>query len=211
MEMKSTKETPRRTYWKRSQKMRGILQFAVLAGLVATVGCASTSGGVSPYRAVDLGRDLSQSALLRYQGEMKGMDHSQHGDHSMMTLERTNWWALGLAAYWHRGTVRAMHGAGGVHYMVSQTRGIGPLALGWVSKEQALYTGEGKRLQYMNMGSMAWGHVAMIHTMGGAMGEGGWMEHKSYHLLHHLLNLGEAHGGMSVNLGSSPNPMGFGE
>ena len=64
--------------------MTKTIHICILAGLILAAGCAG-SGGVSPYKEVDLERDLDKSALLRYQTEIKGVDHSQHGEHSVMT------------------------------------------------------------------------------------------------------------------------------
>ena len=193
--------------------MRSLGLMMVLGGAVLAAGCANMSGSVPSFQAVDLKQDLDQGALSRYQSEMKdaSSSSSSHGGHAM-ALEATDWRLLGLLAYWNKGSVTAMHSPkGGVHYMVSRTIGVGPLSILYVSGAHAVYGEDGKRQSYMAMDSVGWGHVAMFHTMGSKLDGGQWMEHRSAHIAHHFLNIGEGHGGVSVSLASAPNPIGFGE
>ena len=193
------------------------LRLMLLLGVVAlAAGCAGMSGSVASFQAVDLSQDLDHTTLARYQGEMQKAHESssgassEHSGHMMMSLESSDGRALGLLAYWDKGSVTAMHSStGGVHYMVSRTLGIGPLALLYASEAHAVYGEDGKRQSYMDMDSVVWGHVAMFHTMGSKLDDGQWMEHGSSHVAHHLLNFGEGHEGGSFSFGSAPNAMGF--
>lgn len=185
----------------------------VLVGtvLMLCAGCSAMGPrAVGSFQSVDLGKDLDEGALSRYRTETENSGPQNCEGHVVM-LERTNWWPLGLVAYWNRGTVRAVHSPGGYHYAVSKTLGLGPLCALFVSKEETIYGGDGKRQHYMAMGSVGFGHVAMYHVMGMPMGEGHWMQHWSAGLAHHLLNVGEEHGKVSVSLFSGPNPIGIGD
>jgi hypothetical protein len=194
--------------------MKYLSTFCIALIALMAVGCAVAP---TPFQPIDLGQDLSAATLARYESEMADAHSSgamsgggEHGGHMTMTLEGTDWWPLGLLAYWRKGAVQAMHSPdGGPYYMVSQVDGYGPLALLWVSKKQAVYGPNGKRLSYMGMGSAGWGHVAMTHAMGTTLDGGPWMEHDSIAIFHHMLNIGQGHGKTSVSIGSSPNPMGI--
>jgi len=129
----------------------------------------------------------------------------------MIVLEHTNWWPLGLLAYWKQGTVYAMRGADGrPRYMVSQSTGYGPLSLVYVSGQDAMYDAGGKRINAMGMDSVLWGHLAMFHQMGSRDATGKWLQHKSSHLVHHLINVSTMHGQTRWSLLSAPNPVGAG-
>ena len=188
--------------------MKSMYWIALLSGVVLLTGCA----GPAAFTSVDLERDLSASDIARYQSKLSGAPVSSHGEHGhMMTLERMNRWPLGLIAYWKSGTVRAMHSPGGTSYMVSKSRGIGPLAVLYASKEEAVYNEKGKRQSYMKMGSLVYGHLAMNHVMGARMDDGQWMQHWSSGIAHHLINIGEGHDGRYYSLLSDPNPISVGE
>lgn len=191
--------------------MRIVCILLMVSVLAVVVGCAVGTGSVSSFYPVNLKQDLDESTLSRYETELKGVPAGHHTDH-LLTLERTNWWPLGIVAFWRRGTVQAMRSANSPHtYLVSRTRGLGPLSVLYVSKEQAVYREDGKRLNYMANHSLGWGHLAMFHMVGWSVSDKEWMEHRSAHLIHHLLNIATGHGGYSVSILSAPNPLGTGE
>jgi hypothetical protein len=157
-----------------------------------------------------MARDLDAATLSRYQTEVRESPKEQSG-HTFI-LENTNLWPLGLAAYWKQGTVRAVHvGADQYEYVVSSSRGYGPLSIVYVSKTQTAFDGNGRRKSQMAGSSILWGHLAMFHAMGSQTSHGHWMKHKTAHYLHHLLNFGSDHGGAYFSLASSPNPIGVGQ
>ena len=191
--------------------MRKFGLLMAVIGLSFTVGCAGIGAGVSPYRSIALNRDLDAATLARYRAETEKAVEAGQRDH-VVVLERSNWWPLGLVAYWHRGSVRAMRMLhGDTVYMVSRSRGYGPLSVAYVSKEDASFGTDGKRLNGMTTSSVLWGHLAMFHVMGSQADHGGWQRHESAHLLHHIINWTKAHGKVSFSLFSAPNPVGFGD
>jgi hypothetical protein len=182
----------------------------VLVALVVLFVASGCTGGVASFRRIDMGRDLDAATLARYQAETQqaaGAGRSQH----MTVLEHTNWWPLGILAYWRQGTVQVMPGPGGRPvYMVSESTGYGPLSVFYVSGTDAMFSADGKRLNVMGMDSVLWGHVAMFHDMGSLSPEGEWSQHASSHWLHHLINLSKMHGKTSWSLFSAPGAVGAG-
>jgi hypothetical protein len=174
---------------------------------VVVVVAAGCTGGVGPYRSVNLNQDLDAATLARYQAEAKQLPAGQH----MGVLEHTNLWPLGLLAYWHQGTVRVMQGMDGKPiYMISATDGYGPLSLFWVDGTDVMYGADGKRFNLMEMSSVLGCHFIMFHTMGGLSPEGLWMQHSSTHLFCHAINFGTMHGETSWSLITAPGPIGSG-
>jgi hypothetical protein len=181
--------------------------FVVVAVLmVGMTGCASAPGA-SRFTGVSLTQDLDAASLARYRAEAEqARSAGQSG--SMLVLERTNHWPLGLLAYWRQGSVKAMGGADGPGlYTVTVSRGYGPLSIFFVSGSTATFSGTGQFLHGMDTRSVLWGHVAMQHVMN----PGGGHVHKSLGLLHHLINIASEHGRSSVSLFSAPNPVTFGD
>lgn len=136
--------------------------------------------------------------------------HVGHGAHAAK-IEGQNWWGLGLIGYWRHGKVVAMGNEASRYYMVTKSRGYGPLALPFVFREQATYNAEGTRESYMMNASILWGHMAMAHHMGSRLSGGQWMGHTGVGVFHHMVNVGVGHGGGSVSFFSAPNPFGFGQ
>jgi hypothetical protein len=183
-------------------KRGAIVLLAVVVVVVA--GCA---GGVGPYRSINLNQDLDAATLSRYQAEAQHLLDGQ----PMGVLEHTNWWPLGLLAYWRQGTVKVMPGADGKPaYMVSNSAGYGPLSVFYVSGRDAMFAADGTRLNSMNMASILWGHLVMFHDMGSLSPDGKWSQHNSSAWLHMLINLSTMHGHTSWSLFSSPGPVGAG-
>lgn len=182
---------------------------AATTGLFFVAGCAGPLGA-SVYTRIDLDRDLGAAALARYRAEASDVAGAGQKGH-MQVLERSNWWPLGLLAFWHQGTVRAMQThEGATHYMVSQSRGYGPLSMFFVLRKEAVFRDDGRRLNGARASSVLWGHAAMFHTMESRREDGSWQRHGSAHLVHHLVNWARAHGRLSVSLLSAPNPIEFG-
>ena len=155
---------------------------------------------------VDLGKDLDAATLARYQSEAQQAGEGRHA-----VLEHTNWWPLGLLAYWRQGTVKVMPGpAGEPVYMVSQSDGYGPLSVFYVSGKDAMFAADGTRLNSMGMDSVLFGHLAMFHDMGSRSPDGQWSQHSSSHWLHHMINLAKMHGETTWSLFSAPGPVGSG-
>lgn len=176
--------------------------------LLGLAGCVSAPG-VSSFSSVDLTRDLDTATLARYRAESEAITRAGQDGESLL-LERTNWWPLGLLAYWRQGSVEAMGAAAGHRfYTVTRSRGYGPLSVFYVSGRTATFGESGELLHGMATGSVLWGHLAMLHSMDPGHAGGGH-GHKSLGLLHHLINVGWGHGSTSVSLFSAPNPVAFG-
>ncbi len=179
----------------------------VLAVVVLVV--AGCTGGMGPYRSIDLGKDLDAATLARYQSEAQ--QASAAGMGHMAVLEHTNWWPLGILAYWRQGTVRVMHGPDGQPvYMVSATDGYGPLSLFWVDGTDAMFGADGRRFSLMEMSSVLGCHFLMFHKMGGLSPEGQWLQHSSTNLFCHMINFNTMHGQTSWSLFTTPGPVGAG-
>ncbi len=190
------------------KRPRWVCVAAVVLFLLA--GCRSVPG-VSPYRSVDPDADLDASTLDRYRSELQRVREAGQAGHAAV-LERTNWWPLGLLAYWRKGEVRAMIMPGGRRrYMVSASEGFGPLSLFYVTERSASYDAQGRRVAGNSGTSLLWGHLAMSHRMETRDEETGhWRRMNSVHFAHHLINWGAGHGGSWVSLFSAPNPVGVG-
>lgn len=130
----------------------------------------------------------------------------------MAFIEKTNWWLPSLVAFWNKGSVQVMAGPKGERqYMVSKTLGLGPLAVLYVSREDAVYGSDGSLNSIMASRSVLWGHLAMFHNMRWKLSEGAWHEHNSSHLIHHAINITDSQCGSNVSLFSAPNPIGWGD
>lgn len=187
-------------------RMYWFLVLCVVAALATA--CATSGGPVAAFQSVDLQENLSKADLARYGAEAAETAKGGQAD-PMPFIEKTNWWLPSLVAYWNKGSVRVMTGANGDHtYMVSKTLGYGPLAVIWVSKEDAVYAADGSLASVMEMDSVLWGHLAMIHNMRSRLPDGSWHNHSTSHLVHHILSIESGHGGGSVSLFSAPNPIG---
>ncbi len=182
-----------------------VVMLAVVALVV--VGC---TGGVGPYRSIDLGRDLDAATLARYQAETQQVAADGQMP-QMAVLEHTNWWPLGILAYWRQGTVQVMPGPDGQPvYMISATDGYGPLSLFWVDGVDAMFAADGKRFSMMEVSSVLGCHFLMFHKMGSLSPQGQWLQHNSTHLFCHLINFGTMHGKTAWSLFTTPGPVGSG-
>jgi hypothetical protein len=181
----------RRTY--------GLVLLVVGFGLV---GCSSRA-----YQRVDLGSNLGQDALARYESEYQDMLAAGHPE-GMARLEHTNWWLPGLLAYYRRASVTRMPGPDGPTYHVESGQGFGPLCILYNTSNHATYSARGERLSGMGMHNVVAGHVAMIHTTDGQLPGGGKQEAFSMGLLHHLFNVHKMDGHTYVSFLTVPNPIG---
>jgi hypothetical protein len=178
----------------------------LMLALVFAVGCAS-NGNLPAFQTVDLTRDLDPATVARYQAASVGMGHEAHG----AMIESSNGWLLGLLAYWKQGNVRLTHGPdGGVRYVVAESRGYGPLAGFYVTRQDVTYDADGKRLSGMTTGAVGFGHIYMFHKMD-EPGPGGTRHiHSMSHVMHHIFNWVKRHGETDYYLFSTPNPVGTG-
>jgi len=191
--------------------MKGFWQAAVLVGTLTLAGCATPGTGtrVAAFQTINLKADLDPAVLARYRAATPRASDAGGTCH-MATLEETNWWPLGLLLFWHRGSVQSMPGEKGrTVYMVSQTRGFGPLSVLYVSREDATFDADGRLLADMSMGSVLWGHLAMFHGMRFRLDGDTWMTHSTSHWLHHAISVLDMNGVAGVSLFSAPNPVGF--
>jgi hypothetical protein len=189
--------------------MRSIGLLALVCLFAAGSGCACPPGAAR-YRTVDLDRDLAEGTLARYRAEAVAAERAGQEGH-VLVLESTNLWPLGLVGYWRRGSVRAMEMPGGVEYLVSESRGYGPLSVLYVSGDEAAFSADGVRLRGSASASLLWGHLAMFHSMDSGGAGSARHRHDSAHLLHHFLNWSTEHAGTSFWLFSAPNPVGAGQ
>jgi hypothetical protein len=179
----------------------------LLAGLSVSIGCAAPAGA-SAFREIDLGHDLDEATLTRYRSEAES---AASAGHHGAVIEYENGWPLGLLAFWKKGEVRVMHGRDGEpQYIVSRSRGYGPLSMFWVAGDQSVYDAEGKRLHSMGVGSAIFGHIYMTHTMENPAPDGTWHTSKSHNVIHHMFNWVKEHGRSEFYLFSVPNPVGSG-
>lgn len=181
------------------------MKLACLSALALMMaGCSSAPA----FQSVDLDRDLGRGDVARYESEWKAQQAAGRG-HEMAPLERTNWWPLGIIAYWQRGSVMRTAGAdGAAKYDVGSTLGIGPLSALYVSGAHATFDGAGRRLSTMKMQSLLWGHLAMFHESDVMLADGTRQKSWSAGLVHHILAIHRMNGHTSVSLFSSPNILG---
>ena len=185
--------------------MRRNAMVALLVILSVATGCAGA--GVASYQRIDMCQDLDAATVARYQAEAQGAGKAQE----MVVLEHSNWWPLGILAYWRQGTVQAMHDSDGKPvYMISQSTGYGPLSLFWVDGTDAMFAADGTRLNMMEMSSVLGCHVLMFHDMGTRSPQGQWWQHSSVNLFCHMINFNTMHGQTSWSLITTPGPVGAG-
>ncbi len=176
---------------------------------LSLVGSALLTGCVGPnaFKEVALDRDLSEGDVARYEAEWKALK-TEASSNTMTRLESTDWWPLGLVAYWRRGTVTRVESANGKpEYHVSDALGIGPLALLYASGKDAVFDANGKRLSTMGMTSVLLGHLAMFHSSDMVLADGRRRQMSSAHLVHHIINLHWMDGHWSFSLFTAPNPI----
>ncbi len=182
----------------------------VALGVVVLFVASGCTGGVAPYHRISLDRDLDAATLARYQAETQQVAAGGQTPH-MAVLEHTNWWPLGIVAYWRQGTVQVMAGPDGQPvYMVSATDGYGPLSLFWVDGTDAMFAADGTRFSLMEVSSVLGCHFLMFHKMGSLSPQGQWLQHGSTHLFCHLINFGTVHGKTTWSLFTTPGPVGAG-
>ena len=183
-------------------KTTWLVTFAVMA--LGLLGCSSAH----PYTRIDLGQNLSPATLTRFAGEAKDAAACCPGA-QMTTLERTNWWPLGILVYWWQGAaMRTEVAPGRAAYMVQSSQGFGPISILYVTSTHSSYNDKGERLSTMTGSNVLLGHLAMIHTGENVLPDGRKQEVSMYHLFHHLLNIHIMDGHTNVSLFTSPNPIG---
>jgi hypothetical protein len=179
------------------------LSACVAVGL-GLLGCAS----VPPYTRLDLKQNLSSETLARFQRESKDAAACCPGAR-MVQLERSNWWPVGLLAYWWQGSaMRTEVAPGEPSYMVQNSQGYGPISILYVTSTHSTYNGQGQRVSSMTSGNVLLGHLAMLHRSENVLPDGRTQEVRMYHLFHHLLNIHTMDGHTNVSLFTSPNPLG---
>ncbi len=178
----------------------GVLSAIVVFGLV---GCSSAR----PYVPIDLASDLSQETLRRYEGEWEEMRAAGHAD-GMATLERTNWWPLGLVAYHRDASVMRMPGPEGPTYTVMNGTGIGPISILYAGSTHATFNARGERISIMKMASYLWMHLAMTHESEAVLSNGAREKMSGLALFMHLINIQRMGGHTYVSLFTVPNALG---
>jgi hypothetical protein len=191
--------------------MRAVLRALPACSLVLCVlglsGCAS---GAAAFQPVNLRADLDAGSLARYQGEMAAIPGAEL--RPLMTLESTNHWPLGLLAYWRKGVVEAVMTSGGEHlFVVSESRGYGPLSAFYVKRHSAVYDYEGRRLSRTQSKAFLWGQLMRTELLETLSPDGEWLMTGSAHALLNMLNW-RAAGRVPVAfwLFSAPSPIGWG-
>lgn len=183
-------------------KTTWLVTFAVLA--LGLLGCSSAH----PYSRIDLGQDLSPETIRRFESESEDAAACCPGAR-MTEFEHTNWWPLGILAYWWQGSaMRTDVAPGKAGYMVQASQGLGPVAILYETSTHSTYNGQGQRLSTMTGSNVLLGHLAMIHRSETVLPDGRKQEVSMYHLLHHLLNIHRMDGHTNVSLFTSPNPIG---
>ena len=182
--------------------MRKTLLIGLLVVGFGLVGCSSR-----PYQRVDLGSNLGQDALARYEREYQDMLGAGHHE-GTARLEHTNWWLPGLLVYYRRASVTRMHGLDGPTYHVESGQGFGPLCIFYSTSTHVTYNAKGERLSGMGMYNVIAGHAVMIHASDGLLPGGGKQEAFSMGLVHHLLNIHKMDGHTYVSFLTVPNPIG---
>jgi|GEM_PF-2956170 len=139
------------------------------------MGCNS----ISPCTRIDLGGNLTPETLRRFEAESK---HAAAccPDDRMADLERSNWWPLGILAYWWQGAVmRTETAPGRASYTVQRSQGFGPLSVLYVTSTHATYNDQGQRLSSMTGSSVLLGHLAMLHRSESVLPDGARQEVRS--------------------------------
>lgn len=180
-----------------------VVLVSVLACVFFSVGCS----GVPSYKSVDLGRDLPAETLARYESEWQALPSAERM-HGMATLEKTNWWPLGLLGYYRRGSVMREDGPQGTTYHVEDGYGVGPLSVLFSRGTHATYDGTGTRLSGMRMDTWLLGHLFMSHLSDATLPGGRTERASSFHIFHHILAVHNMNGHRYVSLFTVPNPVG---
>lgn len=179
-----------------------LLGFAVVT--LGLLGCTAAH----PYTRIDLGQDLSPATLARFAAESKDAA-TCHAGAQVTELESSNWWPLGILAYWWQGAaMRAEAVPGQASYMVQTSQGVGPVSILYVTSTHATFDDQGRRLSTMTGSNVLLGHLAMIHSSETVLPDGRTQAVRMYHLFHHLLNIHSMDGHTNVSLFTSPNPVG---
>ncbi len=179
-----------------------LVGFAV--AMLGLLGCSSAH----PYTRIDLSQNLSPATLTRFAAESEDAA-ACHAGAGMADLERTNWWPLGILAYWWQGSAMRTEAAPGKPaYMVQTSQGFGPVSILYVTSTHSTYDDQGQRLSTMTGSNVLLGHLAMIHSSENVLADGRTQEVRMYHLFHHLLNIHSMDGHTNVSLFTSPNPVG---
>lgn len=174
----------------------------IVALALMVAGCS----GALAFQDVDLDRDLGKADLARYEREWKAQQAAGRGG-EMAPLEHTNWWPLGIVAYWRRGSVMKAPGAA-PGYRVRSTLGIGPLSVLYAAEAHGAFDQAGRRMGTMKMSSLLWGHLAMFHESDVMLADGTRQKTWSAGLVHHILAIHRMNGHTSVSLFSAPNIVG---
>jgi hypothetical protein len=174
---------------------------------LAFAGCAS---GAPAFQPVSLQHDLDPEVLARYRDEMAAIPGARL--RPLMTLESTNRWPLGLAAYWRKGVVEAVMTSGDEHvFVVSESRGYGPLSALYVRRHSAVFDREGRRILAVQSKAVLWGQLVRTEVLETLSPGGDWLMEGSVHALLNLMNW-RATGRVPAAfwLFSAPSPIGWG-
>lgn len=171
----------------------------VFALALVMSGCAGT------YTPVDLSQDLSAETLQRYEAKWEEMGKPG----GMATLERCNWWPLGLLIYHRDAMVMRMEGPQGVVYEIMYGEGYGPLSMIYARSTHARFDAAGRRNDWMRMKTVPLGEIAMSHEHSTQLKDGHQEEGTSTHLLMHMINWERMDGHAYYSLLSLPNPLGI--
>lgn len=185
--------------------MHGIALMALVVMACLGSGCAMV--GEYSFQDLDLKGNLSKETLKRYESEWRTLEASGERQ-GMAQLEYTNWWPLGLIVYWRQGSVMRMGSSDGPFYVVSRSRGVGPLGVLHVAQTHATFDGKGQRLSGMTVHNVLLGHLAMIHQNDALLANGRRQEMTAMHLVHHLINVHAMDGHTEISLFTGPNPAG---
>lgn len=180
--------------------MKSVFAAAALCALVFVMaGCAGTQ-----YQIVDLKQDLDQETLQRYDSEWKAL-----GSPASATLERSNWWPLGLVIYHRDATVTRSNTALGPVYEVQSGHGVGPLSFFYTRSTHALFNATtGERLSWGHMWTIYRGCIAMTHQSDYQRADGSRGKMTSGHYAFHMLNYHDMGGHKYASLFTLPNPIG---